>query len=255
MGTIVSVHSFRRGVGRTSLVANLGIMLALEGYKVAVVDTDFQSPDLHISLGLKDKEISSTLNSFIWYESNIPQTVYNVTRHLEIPPPGKLFVIPASPQADQIVRMLNSHPNIERLNLGISQLETNIEPDWILLDSVSGLNEYTLNSIALSNILIILLRPDQQDYQGTAVTVEIARDLRVSRILMALNETPIGFDYEQAKQELTQTYKCEVGALLPHSVKLFALDDQPSRTKDSQKDPYKQELTKLLNHLTTDQMK
>jgi len=37
------------------------------------------------------------------------------------------------------------------------------------------------------------MRPDQQDYQGTSVTVEVARKLDVPRLLMIVNKVPAMF--------------------------------------------------------------
>ena len=42
MNTIVTIHSFRRGVGKSSLIVNLAVLLAMQGRRVALVDTDFQ---------------------------------------------------------------------------------------------------------------------------------------------------------------------------------------------------------------------
>ena len=44
MSTIVTVHSFRRGVGKSSVAVNLAVLLALQGRRVALIDTDFQAP-------------------------------------------------------------------------------------------------------------------------------------------------------------------------------------------------------------------
>jgi MinD-like ATPase involved in chromosome partitioning or flagellar assembly len=41
------------------------------------------------------------------------------------------------------------------------------------------LNEEPLLSIAISDALVIILRPDQQEFQGTAVAVDVARKLQV----------------------------------------------------------------------------
>ena len=54
MSTIVTIHSFRRGVGKSSLIANLAVLLALQGRRVALIDTDFQAPSIHLFFGLSD---------------------------------------------------------------------------------------------------------------------------------------------------------------------------------------------------------
>ena len=41
--------------------------------------------------------------------------------------------------------------------------------DALILDTHPGLNEEMLLSIAMSNSLAIVTRPDRQDYEGTSV--------------------------------------------------------------------------------------
>ena len=58
MGMIVSIHSYRGGTGKSNLTANLATAVALTGKKVGIVDTDIQSPGIHILFGLDDKQIA-----------------------------------------------------------------------------------------------------------------------------------------------------------------------------------------------------
>ncbi len=51
--------------------------------------------------------------------------------------------------------------------------------DYLFIDTHPGVNEETLLSIAISDVLLLIMRPDNQDFQGTAVTVELARRLEV----------------------------------------------------------------------------
>ncbi|MBI3162227.1 MAG: P-loop NTPase, partial [Chloroflexi bacterium] len=43
MSKIVSVHSFRGGTGKSNTTANLASLLAMDGFRVGVVDTDIAS--------------------------------------------------------------------------------------------------------------------------------------------------------------------------------------------------------------------
>ena len=67
------------------------------------------------------------------------------------------------------------------------------------------------------------MRPDQQDYQGTSVTVEVARKLAVPRMLLVVNKMPSVLDAAEVKARVEQTYKVEVAAVLPHSDEMMAL--------------------------------
>ena len=46
MSKIISIHSFRGGTGKSNLTANLAAQAAALGNRVAIVDTDIQSPGI-----------------------------------------------------------------------------------------------------------------------------------------------------------------------------------------------------------------
>lgn len=109
------------------------------------------------------------------------------------------------------------------LNDGFQNLVRALNLDILLIDTHPGLNEETLLSIAISDALAIIMRPDQQDYQGTGVTVEVARKLDVPRMVLIVNKTPPSFNFNEVKASVQQTYNCEVGAVLPHSDEMMTL--------------------------------
>jgi MinD-like ATPase involved in chromosome partitioning or flagellar assembly len=84
-------------------------------------------------------------------------------------------------------------------------------------------NEETLLSIAISDFLMIILRPDSQDYQGTSVTVEVARKLNVNNLALIVNKAPASYDPEALKQRIADTYQANVAAVIPHSDELMTL--------------------------------
>ncbi len=92
-----------------------------------------------------------------------------------------------------------------------------------MVDTHPGLNEETLLSIAISDALILIMRPDQQDIQGTAVTIDVARKLNVPDLLLVINKTPEAYDFDQIKQDMEQVYGCDVAAILPHSDEMMVL--------------------------------
>jgi MinD-like ATPase involved in chromosome partitioning or flagellar assembly len=70
------------------------------------------------------------------------------------------------------------------------------------------------------------MRPDQQDYEGTSVTVSVARKLRVPRMVLVVNKIPTVFDFAEVKERVEKAYECEVAAVLPHSEELMILASQ-----------------------------
>ena len=95
--------------------------------------------------------------------------------------------------------------------------------DVLLIDTHPGLNEETLLAITLSNAMVILMRPDRQDFQGTAVTIEVARKLGVPRILLVANKVPQGIDRADLAEQVSAAYGAELVASLPHSDELMLL--------------------------------
>lgn len=51
----IAVTSAEKGDGKSTIVANLGLAFAEEGYKTLVIDTDFRRPRLHQYFGLSNK--------------------------------------------------------------------------------------------------------------------------------------------------------------------------------------------------------
>ena len=145
------------------------------------------------------------------------------------------------------------HPyDLEKLDEAISQVTKSYQLDDLVMDTSAGLDQGNLLSIAISNTLIVLLRPEKPDYQGTAVTVEVVRNLGVSRLLLVLNDTPKDLNIEQAQHELEEIYHCEVGALLPHSEELMTLASTKPLSLDVPNDPYVMQLKQLAARLVAD---
>lgn len=223
MAQIISVHSYRGGTGKSNLTANLATLLAIRGRRVGVVDTDIQSPGIHILFGLDEAEVRHSLNDYLWGVCHIKETAHDVTSRLGGKIAGRVFLIPSSMKAGDIARVLREGYDVGVLRDGFHELIEALNLDLLMIDTHPGLNEETLLSLAISDALAIILRPDQQDYQGTSVTVEVARKLDVPRLVMIVNKVPSIFDIADVRARVEEAYRCEVAAVLPHSDEMMAL--------------------------------
>lgn len=223
MSKIICIHSFRGGTGKSNTTANVAALLAAEGRRVGVVDTDIQSPGIHVLFGLAGEEIEHTLNDYLWKKCGIAQAAHDVTDRLNGAISGRLYLIPSSIKVGEITRVLREGYDAQLLTRGIRQLVDELKLDVLLIDTHPGLGEETLLSIVISHTLIIILRPDQQDYEGTGVTLEVARKLKVPDTLMIVNKIPASFEFEDVKSQVEQAYRCPVIAVLPHCDELMAL--------------------------------
>jgi septum site-determining protein MinD len=223
MYRIISVHSFRGGTGKSNMTANLAVILAARGYRVGVVDTDIQSPGIHVLFGLDINSMTCSLNDYLWEKCSIKQTAYDLTGSLGVQLSGKVYLTPSSIKAGEIARVVREGYDVGLLNDGFHDLIDELGLDVLMIDTHPGLNEETLLSIAISDALAIMMRPDQQDFQGTGVTVEVARKLDVPRMVLVVNKVPAVFTEEDVKRRVEQTYNCPVAAVFPHSDEMMTL--------------------------------
>ena len=222
---IISIHSFRGGTGKSNVTANLAVISAMRGKRVGIVDTDVQSPGIHVLFGFEQEKIGVSLNDYLWGKCRIEETAYDVTEGLKagLAPGGKVYLIPSSLNAGEIARILREGYDVSRLNDGFRELIERLELDYLFIDTHPGVNEETLLSIAISDTLVIVLRADKQDYQGTAVTVDLARRLETPQVLLLLNKVLEPFDPEPLAARLRESYGVPVAGILPLSVDMVRL--------------------------------
>ena len=224
MAELISVHSFRGGTGKSHTTANVAALLARDGKRVAVVDLDIQSPGIHVLFGMdQDSAMRHSLNDYLWGDCPLRDAAHDVTSNLDGALAGHVWLVPSSMRPGDIARVMHEGYDVNLLNEGFRRLIDDLSLDVLLLDTHPGINEETLLSIAMSDALAIVLRPDQQDYEGTRVTVTVARKLGVPRMVLVVNKTPEVFDSGEVRQRVEATYQCPVAAVLPHSDDLMIL--------------------------------
>jgi len=241
MSLIVSIHSFRGGTGKSNITANLAAQAAMAGKRVGVIDTDINSPGIHVPFGLDDRSMGHTLNEFLRSECEIEDVAFAVGEHVGEDSGRKklagkdLWLVPSSINSAEISQVLRDGYDIGKLNEGMQNMLKKFKLDYLFIDTHPGLNEETLLSIAITDILIIVLRPDQQDFQGTAVTVDVALGLDVPNLYIVVNKALTNrYDPDQIRQQAERIYNVPVAGVLPLSEDLV---DLGSRDIFSLRDP------------------
>lgn len=226
MTHIVSTHSYRGGTGKSTITANVAYLLALKGQRVGVVDTDILSPGIHVLFGLDADSARFTLNDYLWGRCAIEEAAIDVTANVfpqGAPEGGCIHLLPSSMQPGEIARVLKEGFEVDLLNEGFHALCERLALDYLLIDTHPGVNEETLLSIAISDTLLLVLRPDHQDYQGTAVTLELARRLDVPQLLLVVNKVLTAFDNRQLADQICTAFRTPVAAVLPLNEDLVRL--------------------------------
>ena len=243
MTKIVSIHSFRGGTGKSNITANLASQVALAGHRVGIIDTDIQSPGIHVAFGLDENSMGHTLNEYLRAEVEIEDVALLIGEHTGDAPGrqklagANLWLVPSSIKGDEISAILKEGYSVARLNEGMDAMRKRLKLDYLFIDTHPGLNEETLLSIAISDVLLIIMRPDQQDFQGTAVTVDIARGLDVPGLFLVVNKALTRYDFADIKAHVEETFEADVAGVLPltedladiASADIFSLRDPDHR--------------------------
>jgi len=164
-----------------------------------------------------ESDLKRSLNDFLWQKCSIDEVTHDVTARLGRAVDGEVHLVPSSINPGDIARILREGYDVAMLSDGLTDLVKQRSLDVLLIDTHPGLNGDTLLSIALSDKLLIVLRPDQQDNQGTKVTVHVARQLDVPWMQLVVNKVPEGLDSQGIRTKVTETYACRSHWTKPRS--------------------------------------
>lgn len=226
MGRLIAIHSYRGGTGKSNISGNVAAWLAIQGKRVGIIDTDIQSPGLHALFSVSPASIQYTLNDYLLGRCGIEDAAFDLTPSIlreSDSKSGRIYLIPSSMKTGEITQMIQTGYDVGRLNIGFQQLIQKLELDYLLVDTHPGVNEETLLAAAISDVLVLILRPDRQDYQGTAIMLELARKLHVPHVHLVINKAVSRSDFKVLEERVVSTFKEKVLAVIPLTEDVAAL--------------------------------
>lgn len=161
----IGIVSGKGGVGKTTLVANLGLALSSFGRRVTLVDCNITTSHLGFCFGLfyYDK----TLNHVLRKEARLPEATYT--------PLAGVRIIPASLELEQL-----SGIEIADLSSLIGSIE---DTDITLLDSAPGFGREAMSVLNASSEIVFVTTP----YMNAVADV-----VRGYKIIKQLEAIPLG---------------------------------------------------------------
>jgi MinD-like ATPase involved in chromosome partitioning or flagellar assembly len=244
MGKIITIHSFRGGTGKSNLTANLSLWAASKGRHVGVMDTDIQSPGLHVLFGLGDKRFRYTLNDYLRKKCTIEKATIDHTKPMKLRS-GSLHVIPASLNADDISTLIREGYEVADLRQGFKRIMEAKKLDYLFIDTHPGLDQETLLSMATTDLLFVIMRLDQQDFLGTAITLALSKKLGVPATYIVCNKCPGIYDFDEVKRDLESEYKVPVASVIPLFTRLIELGSRQILVQVSPSHLFAQNIDKL----------
>lgn len=170
---ILSVASAKGGVGKTTITANLGILLHRRGIKIVLVDADLASGDLTTQLGGKagTRSLHTLLQSEKISEEDVAKTL------------STAFDVPLLPVVPSLRGFLKA-----RLDLFPSVLSHLKEQyDFILMDTPPGVNKNSIVPLTESDKILLVTTPDPVAVSDVSTSRDIAVLLEKNVIGVVIN--------------------------------------------------------------------
>lgn len=199
----ITFYSFKGGVGRTTALTHVAAILAMRGRKVVAVDLDLEAPGLSPALSLTPSPEYGIVDYF-YERAYLPQgeeptiSIAEIFGEVRIPDaPGRLFVVPAGKLSlDYIAKVDDLRANVVTENgedlwsIFYREITEQLQPDIILIDSRTGINEWgAFSLLRAADKAIVFLYPNEQNKQGIKLLLEAL----VGKVSLQLVFSPIPF--------------------------------------------------------------
>lgn len=224
MTKVIITNSFRGGTGKSTIISNLGSYLASFGLKIILIDADVISPGVHAIFGLDSKNFSKTLTDFLMNGTDIRDVVYDISPNLSLPD-NSLFIVPSSMLKGEISGFLQKKGSSNKLASAVPQLQKAFEPDYIFIDTHPGLNEEFLVASGVTDTLLNIVRPDNQDYQGLEVSSSVAKKLGLKNYVI-LNKVHNKLNKAKLMKTVEKSFNLPVAGALPLSEDIILAQSQ-----------------------------
>ncbi|MBQ3115672.1 MAG: septum site-determining protein MinD [Clostridia bacterium] len=172
MANKIVVTSGKGGVGKTTVVANLGIALCDLGLRVALIDVDFGLNNLDVVLGVENKVVYDILDVFEG-RCRIKQALIQCGEH------KNLFVLPSgSAKGNNIISGQN-----------LSVILENLSPlfDYILIDCPAGIDVGFHRAVCCADSALVVATPNLTSLRDADKVISILKSYRMQKISLIIN--------------------------------------------------------------------
>lgn len=200
----VTFYSYKGGVGRTTALAHVAWILVMRGRKVVAVDLDLEAPGLSTVFDLSPKPQYGIVDYF-YERAYSPENVdygipiTQIFGEVRIPDAtGRLFVVPAGNLDLEYVTKVDDLRATTVFEDGgnlwstfKSEIIEQIEPDILLIDSRTGINQWgALSLLHAADEAIIFLFPNEQNRQGIDLLIRTLSSLKDFSISFVFTPVP-----------------------------------------------------------------
>lgn len=183
MTKCVAFHSYKGGTGKTTLAGNFAAVLAKSGFQVCLLDLDVYAPSLQSYFTMEPRK---WINDYLYSEAEVGEVMQDLTSNVsemftgtekEDNIKGKLWVGFCNSKKEEIYKLEGGADTtrkqlLRRFILLREQLITNYDADYIVIDTSPGIRYWSINALAVADILFLTLKAGDLDIEGTKKMAE-----------------------------------------------------------------------------------
>ncbi len=187
---IISITAGKGGVGKTSVAVKMAKILSKDGYKVLLLDCDYNLSNTSVKLGLP---ITNGFYDLISANKNFDDCLYkNGNFHLLAGCNGSIDLFNKSLEIDRII--IDILVNHER------------EYDFIILDCPAGITKETLTLNAYSDYRFVVVTPDKSSITDSYSLIKILnKEYGVTENHLLINKISSDNQYQRMVKTLSET--------------------------------------------------
>lgn len=177
MAKCIAFHSYKGGTGKTTIACNLAVSLAKKGYRVCLLDFDVSAPSIQAYF---EKEPKKWINDFLYGTADIDEFVFDMThlvngndQNTAKEKKGKFWIGFSNPKKEEIYKIEGGKEEISKMQLLRKfillreRLISDYEIDHIIIDTSPGIRYWSINALAIADILLLTLKLGDLDIDGT----------------------------------------------------------------------------------------
>lgn len=177
MGKCISFHSYKGGTGKTTLASNFSYLLASKGYTVYLLDLDFYAPSLHSYF---DVEPKFWINDYLKNQASIDEILLDTNFLSKNTMAGQLLIGCSKGGKEDISQLEGNLINDREQQLNLfrnfislrEELLVNKDADFVIMDTSPGIRYWSINSVVISDIVLLTLKMGDLDLKGTIKMID-----------------------------------------------------------------------------------
>lgn len=194
---IVSFYSFKGGVGRTTALTNAALVLASRGKRVVVFDLDVEAPGLYSTFEFEE-ELKFGIIDYLHGKAIGSLNNHSITEYfyqaITDGVAGEIFVFPAGKINEKYIQMvsdLTPHNLVAEWHSLLYEANKQLAPDYILIDSRTGINHWGSLSVLNSyGRIVFLMFPNEQNAVGSTPIIKHIVSSIKKEALIAFSPVP-----------------------------------------------------------------